>query len=313
MPSDINLGELVKENVITSHVPRDINKKTITMENAERLCKLCNLIFDEYFACIPEEKGYASYSIKGYRRLLRTIFNEAIRFEWITKNPVCATKVGSNNMCLRPVHEKEVFSIQEAKNFLHNLDNVDEENFHKAIVIKFMLLTGVRQAEMLGIRWSDIDFERGIVHIRRNRMYDVDLGYYEKSPKTKTSIRNIPLSQNLISDLKKYMDWFRVADAHFNEKSDEYYLVSNIYRKPAGISSIANWLREFENRFNAKKVTPHGLRHTYCSLLLSQNVPIQTVSKYMGHSDSVITLQVYSHFIPDTRDNALNALNNITE
>ena len=50
----------------------------------------------------------------------------------------------------------------------------------------------------------------------------------------------------------------------------------------------------------------------YCSLLLSQNVPIQTVSKYMGHSDSTVTLKVYSHFIPDTQDTALNALNNIS-
>ncbi len=61
-----------------------------------------------------------------------------------------------------------------------------------------------------------------------------------------------------------------------------------------------------------KLVSCHRLRHTYCSLLLSQNVPIQTVSKYMGHSDSTVTLKVYSHFIPDTQDTALNALNNIT-
>ena len=62
-----------------------------------------------------------------------------------------------------------------------------------------------------------------------------------------------------------------------------------------------------------KQVTAHGLRHTYCSILLSQNVPIQTVSKYMGHSDSTITLQVYSHFIPDTQEKAVSAINSIIE
>ena len=45
------------------------------------------------------------------------------------------------------------------------------------------------------------------------------------------------------------------------------------------------------------------------NMLLSQNVPIQTVSKYMGHSDSSITLQVYSHFIPDTQEKVVNAIN----
>lgn len=51
----------------------------------------------------------------------------------------------------------------------------------------------------------------------------------------------------------------------------------------------------------------------YCSLLLSQNVPIQTVSKYMGHSDSTVILEVYSHFIPDTQEKAVFALNNLTK
>ena len=54
-------------------------------------------------------------------------------------------------------------------------------------------------------------------------------------------------------------------------------------------------------------------RSAYCSLLLSQNVPIQTVSKYMGHSDSTVTLEVYSHFIPDTQEKAVFALNNLTK
>lgn len=47
-------------------------------------------------------------------------------------------------------------------------------------------------------------------------------------------------------------------------------------------------------------------------MVRQQDVPIQTVSKYMGHSDSMVTHKVYSHFIPDTQDTALNALNNIT-
>lgn len=47
--------------------------------------------------------------------------------------------------------------------------------------------------------------------------------------------------------------------------------------------------------------------------VLSQNAPIQTVSKYMGHSDSTVILEVYSHFIPDTQEKAVLALNNLTK
>ena len=84
-----------------------------------------------------------------------------------------------------------------------------------------------------------------------------------------------------------------------------------MYREPCTPAGLDDWLRKFEERNNLKRVCCHGLRHTYCSLLLSQNVPIQTVSKYMGHADSTITLKVYAHFLPDTQNQAVNALNNI--
>ena len=75
---------------------------------------------------------------------------------------------------------------------------------------------------------------------------------------------------------------------------------------------MGHWLTTLEAKHGFKHVSCHGLRHTYCSLLLSQNVPIQTVSKYMGHSDSTITPEVYSLFIPDTQEKVIFALNKLT-
>ena len=101
-------------------------------------------------------------TIKGYRRILRTLFNEAVRYEWITKNPVCSTKIGagSGNASLRPVVEKEVFTLNEAREFLHRLEGIPDHMMHQKVILKFMLLTGVRNAEMCGLKWSDIDFEK---------------------------------------------------------------------------------------------------------------------------------------------------------
>ena len=121
------------------------------------------------------------------------------------------------------------------------------------------------------------------------------------------------MTDALIDDLKKYMDWFRLADEEFDSRLDETYLAVNVYRQPLYPQSIGQWLTFYERKWDMKHVTCHGLRHTYCSLLLAQNVPIQTVSKYMGHSDSTVTLKVYSHFIPDTQGIAVNALNRLTE
>lgn len=259
------------------------------------------------------EYKYSQESVKGYRRILRVLFNEAMRYEWITKNPVCGTKVGATkgDVCLKEVNEKQVFSIKESQEFLYALDAEQEKHIQFVIPIKLMLLTGMRIAEIHGLRWSDIDFDNGIIHVRRNRLYAQGFGWYEKLPKTKTSFRDIPIPQALIADLETYKDWFRIADSDFDDKLDEYYIASNLKREPARTNAIGPWLKNFESKHGFKNVTPHGLRHTYCSILLSQNVPIQTVSKYMGHSDSTVTLKVYSHFIPDTQDKAIQALDTI--
>ena len=116
----------------------------------------------------------------------------------------------------------------------------------------------------------------------------------------------------MIDDLIKFQDWFREADDKFDEHLDSTYIVSNVYRQPAGIGVVRQWLDKFEKDNGFKHVCCHGLRHTYCSVLLTQSVPIQTVTKYLGHSESTVTLEVYSHFMPDTQERALNALDVIT-
>lgn len=313
-PKEVNFRQLARDGVITRCSSYGMRRKgnNITEEIGRKICAECKLDFDEYFEITTENHPYAHETIKGHRRVLRTLFNEALRYEWIMKNPVCATKIGSgnNNTSLREIPEKEVLSFAEAKTFLKALNCIPDEYIYKRIPIEIMLLTGVRQGEMNGLRWADVDFEKGVLHIRRNRLSAKGM-IYEKEPKTKTSKRDIPMPEMLIEDLRRYYDWFIEADRNFPNKLDEYYLSVNVYRTPIYPQTLSHWVREFEINNGFKKVSCHGLRHTYCSLLLSQNVPIQTVSKYMGHSDSTVTLKVYSHFIPDTQDRALNALNKL--
>ena len=119
------------------------------------------------------------------------------------------------------------------------------------------------------------------------------------------------MPDSLVEELKKYKKWFEIVDSDFNNKLDEYYLTVNIYREPEHPGTARKRLKMFEQKYNLKNITCHGLRHTYCSLLLAQNVPIQTVTKYMGHSDSTVTLKVYSHFIPDTQEKIRHVLNSL--
>ena len=82
--------------------------------------------------------------------------------------------------------------------------------------------------------------------------------------------------------------------------------------EPTKNSSYDTQMYKLCEKAGIRNISMHGLRHTYCSVLLTQSVPIQTVTKYLGHSESTVTLEVYSHFMPDTQERALNALDVIT-
>ena len=317
LPECVNFRELDRNNVISRYSSNLLTKqgRSVLLETARGICSFYNLDFDTYFENTTEERPYSTETVKGTRRIIRAIFNEAIRYEWITKNPVVLSKIGAGNgnVSLKPVKEKEVFSQREAQAFLRKIDELSDEFINRKICLKLLLLTGLRIAELNGLKWCDVDYTNRVIHVRRNRLYASELGYYEKEPKTKTSIRSIPLPDVLITDLKRYEEWFRIADKNFDFKLDEYYLASNVYRRPVSNRTVGEWLSKYEKQWGAKHISCHGLRHTYCSLLLMNNVPIQTVSKYMGHSDSTVTLKVYTHFIPESMDKVVYVLNNIIE
>ena len=246
LPKEVNFRQLARDGILTRCSSYGMRKKgnNILEETAKKVCDIYHLNFDEYFIRQEQQKGYSVETIRGYRRILRTLFNEAVRYDWIAKNPVCATKVtaGNNNTSLREVPEKEVFSRAETKEFLDVLDNrIPEEYIYKKMPLKMMLLTGVRTGEMSGLRWSDVDFEKGVIHVRRNRLASKECGVYEKDPKTKTSKRDIPMPKELIADLHKYYKWFEEADPNFASRLDDYYLASNIYREPLYPGVLGHW------------------------------------------------------------------------
>ena len=318
LPKTVSFRELARAGIVSRNTSYYMNNydTAISIEKAHKICDYYGLRLEDYFSLPSKERKYSKETVKGYRRMLRTLFNEAMRYEWITSNPVCKTKIGaagSGNACLRPVPEKEVFSFTEVRDFLAALDTLIGDSINYRVCIKTLLFTGVRIGELCGLRWSDIDFTKRLIHVRRNRLYSKDIGIYEKEPKTKTSIRDIPMPSVLREELLRYQEWFRLADDNFDNRLNEYYLASGIDRQPLHPMTMRHVLGRIEEKFGFKRVTCHGLRHTYCSLLLSQNVPIQTVSRYMGHADSTTTLKIYSHFIPDTQEVAVNALDNISK
>lgn len=142
---------------------------------------------------------------------------------------------------------------------------------------------------MHGLRWSDIDFEHGLVSVRRQ----VDRDGVVSSPKTKNANRQVLLLPALARMLRQH----RIASSH--SRPDDY-VFSNAGGGPLRPETVRRYglIKALQNaglNHSGKNVRFHDLRHTYASLLMAQGMNVAFVSRQMGHASIATTLGTYTH------------------
>ena len=182
----------------------------------------------------------------------------------------------------------EVLNIADHKKIINYL----KENFtFKNLGIYICLLTGMRIGEICGLKWSDIDIEQGVIKVRRTvqRIYIID--NEEKhteisidTPKTKNSIRDIPISSELlkvIKPLKKIVN-------------DNFFVLTND-TKPTEPRIFRSYYERLIKTLNIPKLKFHGLRHSFATRCIESKCDYKTVSVILGHSNISTTLNLYVH------------------
>ena len=171
------------------------------------------------------------------------------------------------------------------------------------------LSTGMRQGELLALKWVDVDLEGGRLRVRRTLTH-ADKAFVLGEPKTKNSRRTIRLTKGTISALQ----------AHLSRQLEETEEMGSLYQ-PGGLifateagtiinpSNLRNRsLKPLLKRAGLPPIRFHDLRHTCATLLLSKNINPKVVSEMLGHSSISITLDIYSHLLPDMQEKAVEAL-----
>jgi integrase len=171
------------------------------------------------------------------------------------------------------------------------------------------LNTGMRQGELLALKWDDVDLERGVLRVRRTLTHS-GKAFLLGEPKTKKSRRAIRLTARAVQALK----------AHLSRQLEEIERMGSLYQ-PGGLifateagtiinpSNLRN--RSFKpllKRAGLQPIRFHDLRHTCATLLLSKDVNPKIVSEMLGHASVSITLDIYSHLLPDMQERAAKAL-----
>lgn len=187
---------------------------------------------------------------------------------------------------------------------------------HKYVPVHFHLAIkcGLRQGELLGLKWSDLDWKKSALHIHRQyqsiRVGD-EFGFF-KTPKSDSGSRTIKLGNEILLVLQTH---FQNQLIEKTEAGDFWNESNLMFPRLDGSPTSARWiLDEFEANVQAtgaKKIRFHDLRHTAASLMILNGIPILIVSRILGHKDPSITLKMYSHISFEDQEKAANLMDRL--
>ncbi|MCO5384421.1 MAG: site-specific integrase [Desulfitobacterium hafniense] len=234
-----------------------------------------------------EAKKLSEQTIRHHHRVIHAIFEKAIKWG-VYKGTNPAKHVDA------PKIERKKAKCYDMEQVGAMLKALEKEELKYQATIMIALTTGARMGEIMGLEWQDIGFDNKTIEIRQASQYLSNKGTFTKTTKNETSKRKISVNESLLKLIKKYQ-----AD-----QQQRGFLCQTNNRlfvrwdgTPDPTYSLAHWFPGFIKRHKLPALNFHGLRHTSATFLISQGMDIGTIAGRLGHSTSVTTQNIYSHFL----------------
>lgn len=242
------------------------------------------------------DEGKKRNTIMVYHNLLHPAFELAVEDDMIRKNPF-SFKLSD---VLPDDAEKRVALTKEQQTiYLQSERSFQSGKFYNDIEI--LINTGLRVSELYGITLDDIDFSKRCVRITKQLCRTAKNPYFIKAPKTSTGIRTIPLNDTALLAFKRALKERQTPkeEAVIDGFSNFLFLDRAGHPKVAmhlqgHMRSLQKWILK-KHDADFPKVSPHSLRHTYCTNMQQAGLDVKSLQYILGHSDASVTLNVYSH------------------
>lgn len=297
-----NVGEFVAQYLDTLEASQSVERSTLSAYrsvNKHISAGLSGVPFRDLDADTAQAwvnamagDGYAASTIRKAFNLLKAAYTDAVNRRVLPYNPLEAVKVPK----LRR-NEPNALDMNQRAKLLAYLDIAGATPINIAVCMA--LLTGMREGELCGLRWKDVDLKAGVLHVRNVIGRDGGKSY-EKEPKTGGSRRDIPLSPELVALLKgRRADMVEecleagvplTLDMYVFGRIDGRYLEPHtLWREWKAVAKSLGLVGT-----EGKAPTFHDLRHTFATVAILSGIDVKTVSSILGHANAAMTLNIYA-------------------
>lgn len=276
-----------------------------------KLVDLRALHLQKYYNKLMEVNNKPASTIKSINTKLKTCLTEAEKQGYIQKNWCKLVTLPKDNN----VKEINILTQEEQNRFIKAIENHPLE-----VLFLLDLGTGLRLGELLGLKWSDINFKEENLKVNRTiqRITEIDKSgnrtskIIEQTPKTKNAIRTIPIPHDIFLKLKvhkkKQLEEKLLAGELYY---DNDYVFCNELGYPMDDKKPGRNLKSILKKLDIEPIKFHALRHTYATRLFEANVNPKTVQVLMGHYDISMTMDIYTHVMENQKIEAVEELNKI--
>lgn len=248
--------------------------------------------------CQKQVNHWYSY-YKKYSNLIgltSSVFKYALSLRLIRSNPMDAV--------IRPKRKKRIdeerysapyYEKEELLEFLEIAKNYPDPIYP---IFRILAFTGLRKGELLALRWKDIDFEKRTLSVKQTLATCDKWEIKFQVPKTEKSLRTISIDSETLQVIKQ---WQLKQKEYFLKmgikpaKNGEQLLFVSEENKPLYLDYVNHNLKIIIKENNLKRITPHGFRHTHCSLLFESGASLKEVQVRLGHTDIKTTMDIYTH------------------
>lgn len=264
------------------------------------LQKLKALDFQQYYTSL-KECGLGNNTIRKHHNFLYTSLRIANKQDVIINNPMDKVEIPKKTQINISYYNKE-----EATKLLNIIKDSSLE-----LPVNMLIFLALRRSELLGLKWENIDFENKVVSIKTARVV-VDGKSFEKNTKTEKSTRTLMLTDDLEKLLIKEKQRQKEAKEFYGDLYNENgFIIVTDDGTPFKPNYLSKKFSVMIERNKLKKITLHGLRHTFATLANSMGVPLYNISRALGHSTVETTSRIYTHLLDEKHTEAINKVSEL--